>query len=117
MTDITLIREALGDPTIAAYPDFVKAVSDACDQLERVRSDREYIIGSNDGVEIAIEQAAQDAEAEPEVEGVPSPKVIEAMRAVAPVLNARAACATTKQSIANAIRALAATSATGASQE
>lgn len=58
MSDLALIREALRDPTIAAYPDFIKAVGDVCDQLERFRSEREYIIGCNDGFDSAIGQAA-----------------------------------------------------------
>lgn len=35
MSNLALIREALRDPEIAAYPDFTKAVSDMCDELER----------------------------------------------------------------------------------
>ncbi|MDW5313750.1 hypothetical protein [Rhizobium sp. PL01] len=36
--DIAAIREALSDPTIGSYPDFTKAVSDAMDELERLRA-------------------------------------------------------------------------------
>ena len=56
---IGLIREALCDPVIACYPDFIKAVSDVLIELERLRSERPYIVGSNDGFEAAIHQAAQ----------------------------------------------------------
>ncbi|WP_439604263.1 hypothetical protein [Shinella sp.] len=58
MVDLALIREALLDPEIAAYPDFTQAVSDVCDQLERFRSERAYIVGCNDGFEVGIDQAA-----------------------------------------------------------
>lgn len=36
--DVATIRDALRDPTIASYPDFTKAVSDALDELERLRA-------------------------------------------------------------------------------
>lgn len=49
MADLMLVRAALRDPAIAAYPDFARAVGVMCDQLERFRSEREYIIGFNDG--------------------------------------------------------------------
>lgn len=38
MADLTAIREALRDPTIAAYPDFTTAINDVCDELERLRN-------------------------------------------------------------------------------
>jgi len=37
MVDLVLIREALRDPTIAAYPDFTDAVTEACDELDAAR--------------------------------------------------------------------------------
>ncbi|WP_377299812.1 hypothetical protein, partial [Rhizobium sp. SGZ-381] len=44
MTDIALIREALTDPEIASYPDFVGAVSTALDEIETLRAAlREYV--------------------------------------------------------------------------
>lgn len=39
MTNIQEIRDALADDEIVKYPDFVKAVSDAMDELERFRAD------------------------------------------------------------------------------
>ncbi|MFC3074966.1 hypothetical protein [Shinella pollutisoli] len=38
MVDLALIREALLDPTISCFPDFTKAVGEACDELERLRT-------------------------------------------------------------------------------
>lgn len=58
MVDLMLVRAALRDPAIAAYPDFARAISNMCDQLERFRSERGYIIGFNDGWEEAKELTA-----------------------------------------------------------
>lgn len=63
------IREALRDDVIAGYPDFVLAVSRALDdlmqtgvELTRMRSDRPYTVGFNDGFALAAEAAAEIAE-------------------------------------------------------
>lgn len=55
-TIISLIREALLDDEIARFPDFTEAVADACDELERFRTERSYIIGHNDGWRDALRQ-------------------------------------------------------------
>ncbi|GLR51246.1 hypothetical protein KYK30_20440 [Shinella yambaruensis] len=60
----SLIREALRDDDIARFPDFTEAVSDVCDELERFRSDRSYIIGHNDGWRDALRQEVSRAEAD-----------------------------------------------------
>lgn len=59
-----LIREALRDDDIARFPDFTEAVSDVCDEPERFRSDRSYIIGHNDGWRDALRQEVSRAEAD-----------------------------------------------------
>lgn len=59
MTDphnITLIREALLEVDIACFPDFTAAVGGVCDELERFRSERSYVIGHNDGWRDALRQ-------------------------------------------------------------
>ncbi|MCW5711325.1 hypothetical protein [Shinella sp.] len=52
----SLIREALLDEDIARFPDFTEAVSGVCDEVERFRSERSYIIGHNDGWRDALRQ-------------------------------------------------------------
>lgn len=56
MTDLALVREALLEVDIACFPDFTAAVSSLCDELERFRSERSYIIGHNDGWRDALRQ-------------------------------------------------------------
>lgn len=55
------IREALGDPKIAAYPDFVAAVKSALDELMWHRGQRSYAAGRIDGFDEAIKLAAGEA--------------------------------------------------------
>lgn len=38
-TNVAVIREALTDPAIAKYPDFIKVISDAMDEIESLRID------------------------------------------------------------------------------
>ena len=56
MSDLALIREALLEVDIACFPDFTAAISGVCDELERFRSERSYIIGHNDGWRDALRQ-------------------------------------------------------------
>ncbi len=78
----------------------VDALRNAADEITRLR--RELA----EARDKALEQAAYVAENEPELVGAPSDHVITAMINIGPVENARAACRTTKKSIAAAIRSL-----------